>query len=85
VSDELSFVWTWYGQDEHAWALASCEALRCLEFLALDAQEQERAIPGCPGCETWSGKILPLHDWLEQCPGSQGALQRAVGRRAGLL
>lgn len=84
VSDELSFVWTWYGQDEHAWTLASCEVLVCLEFLTLDAQEQERVISGCPGCETWSGKILPLRDWLEKCPGSQvpefrDALQRVWG------
>ncbi|MDU9400674.1 MULTISPECIES: hypothetical protein [Pseudomonadaceae] len=71
MSDEPSFVWTWYGQDEHAWVLASCKVMQCLEFLALEAPEQAVRICGCPGCETWSGKVLPLHGWLKACPGSQ--------------
>ncbi|MPQ71642.1 MULTISPECIES: hypothetical protein [unclassified Pseudomonas] len=60
-------LWEWYGQDEYERVLVLCEAIPALEFLALTADLQQRAIPDCPACEVWSEMMLPLNEVLSTC------------------
>lgn len=60
-------LWEWYGQDEYKRILAVCEAVPALEFLALTSDMQQKTIPDCPACETWSQMILPLNEVLSVC------------------
>ena len=48
MNEPGSFIWTWYGQDEHRWVLLSAEAFLALDFLALDGamQRDHRQLPG---------------------------------------
>ncbi len=58
-------IWEWYGADEFALVLRTCELGGALEFLALDAELQSESIPDCPACEAWSTYILRINDFLE--------------------
>lgn len=85
MNEPGSFIWTWYGQDEHRWVLLSAEAFLALDFLALDGAMQRETIGSCPGCSTWSEKVVPLHEWLEGCPGRQAGSFRDALRRVWAL
>ncbi|MFO6376333.1 hypothetical protein ACLBYN_27780, partial [Pseudomonas aeruginosa] len=85
MNEPGSFIWTWYGQDEHRWVLLSAEAFLALDFLALDGAMQRETIGSCPGCSTWSEKVVPLHEWLEGCPGHQAGSFRDALRRVWAL
>ncbi|WP_123599215.1 hypothetical protein [Pseudomonas frederiksbergensis] len=60
-------LWEWYGQDDYKRVLAVCEAIPALEFLALTSDMQQKTIPDCPACETWSQMIFPLDEVLSVC------------------
>ncbi|MBF4207125.1 hypothetical protein EI533_05210 [Pseudomonas donghuensis] len=74
-------LWHWYGQAEYKRVLAVCEAIEGLTFLAMSASAQEDAIHPCRACETWSVKMLPLHDALTVCGSAMPAQVRTPLQR----
>lgn len=44
MNEPGSFIWTWYGQDEHRWVLLSAEAFLALDFLAFDGADRKSVV-----------------------------------------
>lgn len=57
----------WYGEEQHERIAAVDHAMVAVEFLAMQAKQQQQIIPDCPVCEAWSSKVLPIHDLLSTC------------------
>ncbi|OCT25190.1 hypothetical protein A6E19_06990 [Pseudomonas putida] len=57
----------WYGEEQHERIAAVDYAVLALEFLAMEAQQQQQMIPDCPVCEAWSSKMIPVHDLINKC------------------
>lgn len=62
-----SLVCHWYGEEQAELIAAVDHAIPALEFLAMEAKQQQQMIPDCPVCEAWSSKMLPVHELINTC------------------
>lgn len=67
MTEFSGLVCRWYGEGQDERLAALDHAMPALEFLSMDARQQQQVIPDCPICEAWSSKMLPVRDLISTC------------------
>ncbi|MFJ4345450.1 hypothetical protein [Pseudomonas sp. NPDC089401] len=57
----------WYGEEQSERIAAVSRAIPALEFLAMEARQQQAVIPDCPLCEAWLFGVSPVSDLITSC------------------